>query len=146
MALQDSHGDLLVPLLPEDVACATPGDPANCAIAQALRRVTGSNRVEVHRTVVRVDLLDEHGEYIPTRFRLRKNITKMIEHFDQTGDMPAGPVVLSKTADSSYSLKSKREQMRRHHAGETVPHPQRRPKRAPDPEVRQYDRAQPHVS
>lgn len=147
--LQDAEHDLDIYIRPEDEGCAVPCDPTRCVLAQAITRITGAQRVEVHRSIVRAVVPVGDGEYQPLRWRLREGERKRIYHFDRTGEWIGRPwVKLRATKGTGNSLEARRRYDRLVRSGAIKPKVvgQRRPKsKTRVPEVREFDRTVSHI-
>jgi hypothetical protein len=91
----DAKSDLRVFILPEDVAKATPKDPAACVFAQACRRTFGAKKVLFFRTVAYVELPDDHGKRRVERFIMNSSMRDLIDRWDRGKDIiPDGGFLL----------------------------------------------------
>jgi len=140
---RDSAQDLVVVVTEADIACAVPLDPSECAIAQAIRRMYGSQHVEVGKSVIQAEIPAGRGQKGGVqRWRLRRREREDILHFDRTGEWKElGPLVARKTEGTAYSLPAKAEQNRRKRAGKAASVPQRKNKREPDVRLLTHKRA-----
>lgn len=82
----EAKADLMIFVTPEDVACATPKEPCQCAIAQAVRRSAGTAaEAEIHHGIAYIKAPLEDGTMAWQRFRLSPRTRKRVERFDLTG-------------------------------------------------------------
>lgn len=97
----DATADVLWGLTEQDSSCATPLDPCNCAVAQAVKRVLGHDAaVEIHLSVAYIRMPCDQktaqadfnkgrgakqGELAWHRFRLDPVLGEEIKVFDATG-------------------------------------------------------------
>jgi hypothetical protein len=69
----------------EDLACGTPGDPASCPVARAVRRATGEEDVRVFMRGVTIWQLDETtvaGRRIKKAYKNSERLTDFIMKVD----------------------------------------------------------------
>jgi hypothetical protein len=104
----DAKKDIRLVVLPCDVQDATRKDPASCVFARACRRVLGSTKVLIFRSIAYADIPDKHGVRRVERFRLTRGMRELIEAFDRgEGVLPEGGFLL-KAPTESYTLDFKR--------------------------------------
>lgn len=89
----DAEASLIIKVTQDDIDNATPLDPNQCAIAQAVRRMYGSERVAFHPGgICYVDIIDERGNLDPNsgekrvilRFLTDSKGISLIKQFDET--------------------------------------------------------------
>jgi hypothetical protein len=85
----DAHPDLMVLIQPtdDDIACAKPKDPNQCALAQAWMR-----QAHVPAAQIGIDkcylLVREAGKTYALRLKTNKETRDKLDHFDKTKEMP----------------------------------------------------------
>ena len=95
VSVVDATADLMVFVTARDVTCAAPKDPCECAIAKAVKRAAGgAASAEVWRSFAYVKATNEDGELVWLRYRLSARTRARVEHFDKTGEAPAGAYML----------------------------------------------------
>ncbi len=85
--------DLHIQLSPSDLRKAGKS-PHNCVFAQACKRLWKSKGVMIYSTTAYIDLLDKNGDRKLTRFMISKPMAKVIQKFDNDGEVPEVGVVL----------------------------------------------------
>lgn len=113
LPVKEAEMPLLVVAEKSDVANATPGDPANCAMSQACKRLYNSTAVVFFRSIAYVDLPDENGERAVHRFVLNGVTRENIIEFDRTGEFPAGGFRLTPPNNAS-TLDARRQYDKAH--------------------------------
>ena len=93
MPVVDTDAQLIVMPNEKDIATATPGDPENCAIAQACKRLYNSAIVEIWKRVAYIEIADQEGNHYVLRFHIAPRTRAQIIHFDQTREFPPGGFV-----------------------------------------------------
>jgi len=121
----DATADLYVNLIDADVACATPRDHCNCAVAQAIKRAVGRSDAEAvifpsvayvlmpaDRMTVRANRGRDAktGQLAWHRFRIGHTLGRQILSFDETGVAAEGGYRFrAPTPSQTLSAKAQRE-------------------------------------
>ncbi len=123
----DATADLYVNVIDADVACATPRDHCNCAVAQAIKRAIG--RADAEATIYpsvayvlmpadaltirenRMTGLVKRGQLAWHRFRISPELGAQILSFDETGEAKSGGYRF-RAPTASQRLAYKREHAR----------------------------------
>jgi hypothetical protein len=120
----DATADLYVNVIADDVACATPQDHCNCAVAQAIKRAVGREDaaavifpsvayvlMPTDRGTVRAKrnrgVKVREGQLAWHRFRIDPLLGKQILSFDETGEAAEGGYRF-RAPTPSQTLKAKR--------------------------------------
>lgn len=123
----DAVANIYVYVTDRDVQCATPKDPCQCAVAQAIKRMVGDDEVDVYikptTAVVKMPLDKdtkmaprnsdyrkelEIGDIVWHRFIIKKQLRAEIEAFDEDGIAMPGAYIFKAPLESE-TLKHKRE-------------------------------------
>ena len=82
MPVREAVGILRVQPLQEDIENAVPEDPERCAYSLCLRRLLHTNSVYIYKSIAYVQTLDEGGNKIFERYRIKGAARKYIDDFD----------------------------------------------------------------
>lgn len=133
--LIDADANLLLILRPDHRERGKPGDNEGCAIAVCAMD-SGATRAEINRSTAYIEMLDEDGHLKTFLFQITPKTRAKIEHFDETGEMPEGAVVL-RPPRHSISVAGRMERNNKYYerkaAGEATPTPKHREPRQPNP-------------
>jgi hypothetical protein len=118
MPFREAVGILRVQPMPEDIENAVRGDPERCAYAACLRRLFHTDNVYIFKEYAYVGTLDEQGNKIFERYRIKGAARKYIDDFDAgkgigPGSFSLHPPCPSETLDAKQAA----DERRRHRRG-----------------------------
>ena len=104
--------------MPEDIESAIRGDQQHCAYAQCFRRLFHTDNVYIFKRYVYVGTLDEQGNKIFERYRIKGAARKYIDDFDSgkgigPGSFSLHPPTPSDTLDAKQAADERRRNRRR---------------------------------
>lgn len=100
MPVEEAKADLLVIPTKRDIKGAVRADPRNCALSRACNRLYGSRAAIVFKRVAYIDLINEDGDRVVMRFKIRGKVWDAIVHFDETGEFPMNGFVFRRPTKS----------------------------------------------
>lgn len=136
LVVEEADSSILIVADSADASKAEQGDPENCALAQACKRLFNSTAVLFFRRVAYIDVPNAKGERVVKRFVISQTTRDAIVHFDRTGEFPPGGFTLVPPQPSQTLERQNEDQKRRHQAalrGERVAKPNGRSATRSDP-------------
>ena len=131
----DAPGAMVLNLLAKHRDRGKQGDPENCAIAECAKDA-GATRAEINRSTAYIEMVDEDGDLKTFLFQITPKTRAKIEHFDETGEIPQGAVVLQpprKSISVAGRIERNKKYYERKAAGVQTPTPRHSEPRAPNP-------------
>lgn len=116
LPVEEATSSLLIVANNNDANGAERGDPANCALAQACKRLFNSTAVLFFRRIAYIDIPNAKGERVVQRFQVPRLTRDAVVRFDLTGEFPPGGFKLNPPNPSETLAGQLEGQKRRHQA------------------------------
>jgi hypothetical protein len=105
----------------KDISGATKEDPENCAYARCLRRTLSAANVFVFKTTAYVQTLNEKGENVMERFKVKTYAREYLLRFDGGEKIAPGGFVFHAPSRCQTLAYKHRQQLKRIRAGKISP-------------------------